>query len=272
MAYNPCVDVKMSLGEDLIWWKGEGKVMPPFPYQNIPFLTPQPSPADDFITLSCPTFCMALTLRGNFRVGGVEGEMGGGNGGLFLSRYFVWWGAAEVWGALCAQILKASILATAKLFYILSGVIAEMEDPPEGGKGGCGCRRKTRDSREKDGEPSSPRIQRTVLYFKWPKTKRWGKWRFLRRAFPFSGIFEGGVYRCRSFLIPPSFLNFSLDFPRYLMDSRFCERGGIFSGCGVLFMDSWMRGWGILSFPNICLHILGSFIRVIFRKLKVLSA
>lgn len=49
-------------------------------------------------------------------------------------------------------------VASAKLFYILSGVIAEMEYPLEGvaGEGGRGGGKNTRDSREKDGEASSP--------------------------------------------------------------------------------------------------------------------
>lgn len=152
--------------------------------------------------LPSSTFCTALTLRQNFRKGGW---------GVQEVACCLWIIPIEVlclmkrwWriGALCAQILKAPAVATAKLFYILSGVIAEMEYPLEGGCGGRGGtpkivgKKMERQVRHESGE--------LFCILNDPKQRDGGgKWRFLRRASVFRDFWERGeggrdVYRCQS--------------------------------------------------------------------------
>ncbi|GIX94239.1 uncharacterized protein CEXT_313981 [Caerostris extrusa] len=85
--------------------------------------------------------------------------------------------------ALCFQILKA-FLSLQNYFYILSGVIAEMEDPQ--GEGGGGRRDSGKDGvvvhRESDG---------LFCILNDPKQRDGGKMTLFEEGFTFSRIFKG---------------------------------------------------------------------------------
>ncbi|GBN90440.1 hypothetical protein AVEN_203545-1 [Araneus ventricosus] len=102
--------------------------------------------------------------------------------------------------ALCSQILRAPL--PPELFYILSGVIAEMEDPPGGGKGKRG------EDSGKDGGAVHRESDGLFCILNDPKQRNGGE----------MTLFEEGFSPRPDFSAARA-PEFSLDFPRCFINS-----------------------------------------------------